>query len=70
MPEHEPLTVLLINDLGEEVKLVTLSFRGFFPGCRVEVAYSLDEALQWTPRADWHLILLEERLTASRLCPS
>jgi PAS domain S-box-containing protein len=69
MPEHEPLTVLLINDLGEEVKLVTLSFRGFFPGCRVEVAYSLDEALQWTPRADWHLILLEERLTASRDVP-
>lgn len=69
MPQQESLTVLLINDLGEEVKLVTLSFRRFFSGCRVEVAYSLEEALQWTPRADWDLILVDERLTAERSTP-
>ncbi len=65
MPQ-DPLTVLLVNDHGEEVKLVTLSFRRFFPGCRVEVVYSLEEALQWTPRADWDLILVDERLTSER----
>lgn len=69
MPQSEPVTVLLINELGEEIKLVTLSFRGFFPGCRVEAVYSLDEALQWAPRADWHLILIDERLLAQRSTP-
>lgn len=69
MPQNEPVTILLVNDLGEEVKLVTQSFRGFFPGCRVEAVYSLDEALQWAPRADWHLILIDEGLSAQRSTP-
>ncbi len=70
MPQHEPVTILLVNDIGEEVKLVTLSFRSFFPGCRVDAVYSLDEALQWTARADWHLLLIDERLLAERPTPA
>lgn len=64
MPQTEPVTVLVINDIGEEIKLVTLSFRRFFAGCRVEAVYSLDEALQWAPRAPWHLLLVDESLLA------
>jgi len=69
MPHHEPVTILLVNDLGEEVKLVTQSFRGFFPGCRVDAVYSLDEALHWASRTDWHLILVDEGLAAQRSTP-
>lgn len=66
MPQSEPVAILVVSEVGEEIKLVTLSFRGFFPGCRVEAAYSLEEALQWAPRASWHLILLDERLLEQR----
>lgn len=69
MPQQEPITILLVNEIGEEIKLVTLSFRGFFPGCRVEAVYSLDEALQWAPQADWHLMLIDEQLAARRSTP-
>ena len=69
MPQNEPVTILLINEVAEENKLVTLSFRGFFPGCRVEAVYSLEEALQWAPRAPWHLLLIDERLLAQRTAP-
>jgi len=66
MPQREPVAILLINEVAEEIKLVTLSFRGFFPGCRVEAVYSLEEALQWAPRAPWHFILIDDRLLAQR----
>ncbi|MBD0315951.1 MAG: PilZ domain-containing protein [Nitrospiraceae bacterium] len=69
MPQTEPATILVINDIGEEIKLVTMSLRSFFPGCRVEAVYSLDEALQWAPRARWHLLLVDERLLAQRPTP-
>ncbi|MBI3356452.1 MAG: PAS domain S-box protein [Nitrospirae bacterium] len=69
MQQNEPVAILLINEIAEEIKLVTLSFRGFFPGCRVEAVYSLEEALQWAPRASWHLILIDERLLAQRSIP-
>ena len=32
MPPRDPITILLINDIGEEVKLVTFSYRGISPG--------------------------------------
>lgn len=69
MQQNEPVAILLINEIAEEIKLVTLSFRGFFPGCRVETVYSLEEALQWAPRASWHLILIDEHLLAQRSTP-
>lgn len=69
MPQSEPVTILLVNDVAEEIKLVTLSFRGFFQGCRVDAVYSLDEALQWAPRTPWRLILMDERLLVQRETP-
>ncbi|HSA61102.1 MAG TPA: PilZ domain-containing protein, partial [Nitrospiraceae bacterium] len=69
MPQREPVAILLINEVAEEIKLVTLSFRGFFPGCRVEAVYSPEEALQWAPRAPWHFILIDDRLLAQRPAP-
>ena len=62
MPRSEPVTILVVNEQADEIKLVTLSLRGFFPDCRVEAVYSADEALQWVTRADWDLVLIEERL--------
>lgn len=69
MPQSEPVTILLVSDIAEEIKLVTLSFRGFFQGCRVDAVYSLDEALQWAPRTPWRIILLDERLLVQRDTP-
>lgn len=62
MARSEPVTILVVNEQADEIKLVTLSLRGFFPDCRVEAVYSADEALQWVTRADWDLVLIEERL--------
>lgn len=57
------LSVLLINEQAEESKLVSTNLRGFFPDCRIEAVYTSDEALQWSARNDWHLILLDEHLS-------
>jgi PAS domain S-box-containing protein len=65
-PQSAPVAILLVNEIAEEIKLTTLSFRGFFPNCRVEAVYSLEEALQWANRLSWHLILLDDRLLAQR----
>jgi len=62
MPQSEPVTILVVNEQADEIKLVTLSLRGFFPDCRVESVYSAAEALQWVTRAEWDLILIDERL--------
>ena len=51
MPQSEPVTILIISDHAESIKLVTISLRGFFPGCRVDVAYSAEEARAWTVTA-------------------
>ncbi len=63
MPEHEPLTMLVANEHAEEVKLVTISMRSFYPGCRVEAVYSSDEAIEWASKQSWHVILVEEHLS-------
>lgn len=65
-PQSEPIAILLINEIAEEIKLTTLSFRGFFPHCRVEAVYSLEEGLQWANRTSWQLILLDDRLLTQR----
>lgn len=62
MPQSEPVTILVVNEQADEIKLVTLSLRGFFPDCRVESVYSTEEALRWVGRAEWDLILIDERL--------
>ncbi|SPP66778.1 PilZ domain-containing protein [Nitrospira lenta] len=62
MPQSEPIAILVVNEQADEIKLVTLSLRGFFPDCRVESVYSAEEALRWVNRAEWDLILIDERL--------
>ena len=56
MPQSEPVTILLVNAIAEEIKLATLNFRRFFPNCRVDAVYTVEEALQWAqlaPRRWW-----------------
>ena len=64
MPQSEPVTILIISDHAESIKLITISLRGFFPGCRVDVAYSAEEARAWTSPHEWTLILIDERCLA------
>jgi DNA-binding response OmpR family regulator len=61
MPLSEPVTILIISEHAESIKLVTISLRGFFPGCRVDVAYSAEEARAWTSLQEWTLILIDEQ---------
>lgn len=63
MPQSEPVTILVVNEQADEIKLVTLGLRGFFSDCRVESVYSAEEALQWVTRAEWDLILIDEQLS-------
>ncbi|HKW86788.1 MAG TPA: PAS domain S-box protein [Nitrospiraceae bacterium] len=63
MPQADPITLLLANEQAEEIKLVTISMRGFYPGCRVEAVYSAAEALEWASKQDWDVILLDEQLS-------
>ena len=63
IPTGSSLSVLLINEQAEESKLVSTNLRSFFPDCRIEAVYSSDEAIQWSVRSDWHLILVDENLS-------
>ncbi len=53
MPQSEPVAILLVNAIAEEIKLTTLNFRRFFPNCRIGAVYTMEKALQWGPRASW-----------------
>ncbi len=64
MPQSEPVTILIISEHAESIKLVTVSLRGFFPGCRVDVAYSAEEARAWASSYEWTLILIDEQCLA------
>ncbi len=64
MPQSEPVTILIISEHAESIKLITVSLRGFFPGCRVDVAYSAEEAHTWASSHEWTLILIEEQCLA------
>jgi PAS domain S-box-containing protein len=69
MPQSEPVTILLVNAIAEEIKLATLTLRRFFPNCRVEAVYTVEEALQWGHRASWQFILIDEHVIAQRAAP-
>lgn len=62
MPPSEPVTILIVDEHAEEIKLVTISFRGFFPDCRIDVAYSADEAaaMALATTADWAVVLIDD----------
>jgi PAS domain S-box-containing protein len=64
MPQSEPVAILLISEHAESIKLITVSLRGFFSGCRVDVAYSVEEARAWAPSDEWTLILIDEQCLA------
>ena len=64
MPLSEPVSILIISEHAESIKLVTISLRGFFPGCQVDVAYSAEEARAWSPSHEWTLILIDEQCLA------
>lgn len=69
MPQSEPVTILLVNAIAEEIKLATLTLRRFFPNCRAEAVYTVEEALQWGHRASWQLILIDENVIAQSAAP-
>jgi PAS domain S-box-containing protein len=56
------LALLLIHEQAEEIKQTTICMRQVYPGCRVEAVYSAEEALEWCPKQDWGVILLDEQL--------
>jgi len=62
MPQSEPITILLVNEHAEEIKLVTISLRGFFADVRIEVAYSAEEAdrMIQAPAEAWAVALVDE----------
>ncbi|MBI4001123.1 MAG: methyltransferase domain-containing protein [Nitrospira defluvii] len=57
------LNILLINEHPDELKLVTSSLRGFFSDCRIEAGFSSEEALTFSQRAEWHIILIDQDLS-------
>ena len=65
MPQSESPTVLIASPRAEEIKLITISLRGFFPSCRVEVVYSREEATVWAPTQDWDVILIDDEWVPS-----
>ncbi|HSB45039.1 MAG TPA: PAS domain S-box protein [Nitrospira sp.] len=62
MPPSEPVTILIVNDHADEIKLVTISLRGFFPDCRIDVAYSAVEAatMASATTAEWAVVLIDD----------
>ncbi|MGC4098734.1 MAG: PAS domain S-box protein [Nitrospira sp.] len=69
MPQSEPVTILVVNAIAEEIKQITLHFRRFLPNCRVEAVYTVEEALQWGPRASWQLIVIDGGLLSNPTVP-
>ena len=61
MPQSESVTILIVSEQAESIKLITVSLRGFFPGCRVDIAYSFEEARAWAASHEWTLILIDEQ---------
>jgi PAS domain S-box-containing protein len=62
MPQSEPVTILIVSEHAEEIKLVTISLRGFFTDSRIDVAYSAEEAKAMASAAgqEWAAILVDE----------
>lgn len=62
MAQRMPVSILIVNSHPQEVKLITVGFRGFFSDCRVDVAYSAQEArvLSQTYAMEWTLIVVDD----------
>jgi PAS domain S-box-containing protein len=62
LADPKALALLLIHEQAEEIKQTTVCMRQVYPGCRVEAVYSAEEALEWCPKQDWGVILLDGQL--------
>jgi PAS domain S-box-containing protein len=62
MSQSEPVSILIVNERAEEVKLATISFRGFFSGSHIDAAYSAEEArgMIAVSAQEWALILIDD----------
>lgn len=62
MPQSIPHAILVVNEHAEEVKLITISLRGFFPEVRINAAYSGEEALAMTTAHGqrWDILIIDE----------
>ena len=58
----DAITVLLVSEQAEDLKLITKCLRSYYVGCRVEAVYSSEEALEWASKQDWHIIIVDEPL--------
>ena len=67
MPQSEPITILVINEHAEEIKVVTIGLRGFFPDVRIDAAYSTEEASRMasTTTSGWTVVLIDEGILPS-----
>ena len=65
MPQSGSPTVLIASPRAEEIKLITVSLRGFFPSCRIEAVYAREEATLWAPTQDWDVILIDDEWVQS-----
>ena len=63
LSDTNTLALLLIHEQAEEIKQTTICMRQVYPGCRVEAVYSAEEALEWGPKQNWSVILLDEQLS-------
>ena len=63
LSDTKSLALLLIHEQAEEIKQTTICMRQVYPGCRVEAVYSAEEALEWGPKQEWGVILLDEQLS-------
>lgn len=57
------LSILLINEHPDEIKLISSSLRAFFSDCRIEAGYSSEDALTFSQRNEWHIILIDQDLS-------
>jgi len=62
MSQRTTVSILIVNEHAEEIKLATIGLRGFFSNCRVDAAYSAEEArtLASTQAPEWSLILIDD----------
>lgn len=62
MSQRTPVSILIVNEHSEEIKLATIGFRGFFSDCRVDVAYSAEEAriLSSKHALEWTFVLIDD----------
>src|SRR5687767_11204430 len=62
MSQSERITILIVNEHAEDIKLVTISLRGFFHDLHIDAAYSPDDAARLVPAAgaEWAIVLIDD----------